>query len=353
VKIAFVYDAVYPWIKGGVEKRIFEIARRLAADGHEVYWFGIGWWGNKEIEHAGIKLVPCYKPVNLYSGGRRKISEAILFAASLSRKARLDEFDVVDCQVFPYFPSLACSKHKNLVLTWHEFWGDYWKEYLGQLGYCGKIVERIVAGIEGKHVAVSPTTAKKLLDIGVETEVVPNGVNFAEIERVKPAEKSYDVVFAGRLVPEKGLDLLLDALKLISGPSCLIVGDGPEKKRLVEKSKKLSLNCEFRDFMSWEDLVSIMKVSKVFALPSRREGFSIISLEANACGMPVVTINHPDNAASEIACGIVTEANPQKYAEAIANAIEKKKKLKRKCIENARKYDWERITKRVAEIYLR
>lgn len=47
MKIAFVYDAIYSWIKGGAEKRIYEIGRRLA-DKHEVHWYGIRWWEGKE-----------------------------------------------------------------------------------------------------------------------------------------------------------------------------------------------------------------------------------------------------------------------------------------------------------------
>jgi len=46
MKIAFVYDTVYPWVKRRVEKRIYEIGKRLADRGHEVHWFGIGWWFN-------------------------------------------------------------------------------------------------------------------------------------------------------------------------------------------------------------------------------------------------------------------------------------------------------------------
>ena len=54
MKIAFVYDAVYPWVKGGAEKRIYELARRLASKGHQVHWYGMGYWwaekGKKDIE---------------------------------------------------------------------------------------------------------------------------------------------------------------------------------------------------------------------------------------------------------------------------------------------------------------
>ena len=53
MRIAFIYDAVYPWIKGGAEKRIYEIGRRLAKK-HEVHWYGIGWWfkdNSRTIDH--------------------------------------------------------------------------------------------------------------------------------------------------------------------------------------------------------------------------------------------------------------------------------------------------------------
>ena len=44
MKLAYIYDAVYPWIKGGAEKRIYEISKRLAEQGHEVHWYGLKWW---------------------------------------------------------------------------------------------------------------------------------------------------------------------------------------------------------------------------------------------------------------------------------------------------------------------
>ena len=44
MKIAFIYDAVYPWVKGGAEKRVYEIAKHLIQSGHEVHWYCVGWW---------------------------------------------------------------------------------------------------------------------------------------------------------------------------------------------------------------------------------------------------------------------------------------------------------------------
>ena len=58
--IAYIYDAVYPWIKGGAEKRIYGIDRRLVEKGHMVHWFGVELWfkdnNSKTINHDGIIL---------------------------------------------------------------------------------------------------------------------------------------------------------------------------------------------------------------------------------------------------------------------------------------------------------
>ena len=60
MKIAFIYDAVYPWVKGGAEKRVYELATRLAKRGHDVHWYSIGWWWTEnnrtDIKMDGIQL---------------------------------------------------------------------------------------------------------------------------------------------------------------------------------------------------------------------------------------------------------------------------------------------------------
>jgi len=66
-QIAYVYDAVYPWIKGGGEKRVWEISKRLARREHEVHWFGIKWWeGEKDIVKGGVYLHGTGKCEDLY-----------------------------------------------------------------------------------------------------------------------------------------------------------------------------------------------------------------------------------------------------------------------------------------------
>ena len=150
--IAFIFDAISPWIKGGAEKRIYEIAKRLAKK-HEVHWYGIGWWFRENgksnvIERDGIILHGVCKPVQLYVNGRRSISEALYFAWKLLPKLVREDFDVIDCQEFPYFPCFSAKVHSllrrtPLVVTWYEVWSEYWFEYLGTKGFFGFLVERL------------------------------------------------------------------------------------------------------------------------------------------------------------------------------------------------------------------
>src|SRR6056297_1579194 len=103
MKIAFVYDAVYPWEKGGAQKRIWELACRLAAD-HDVHLYGMHYWdGPATIEREGVTLHGVCEPKELYVNGRRSIPQALSFAANLAPALLGEEFDIIDCQEFPYF----------------------------------------------------------------------------------------------------------------------------------------------------------------------------------------------------------------------------------------------------------
>jgi glycosyltransferase involved in cell wall biosynthesis len=374
MKIAYIYDAVYPWIKGGAEKRIYEIGRRLADKGHEVHWYGIGWWfgdcNSKTIEHDEIILHGVCKPMELYVDGRRSIKEAIYFARKLLPKLIKEKFDVIDCQEFPYFPCFSAKVHSlfrriPLVITWHEIWDKYWFEYLGKKGLFGWIAERITAKLTNKNVAVSERTKKDLESLGVKNvEVIHNGIDFKKIESVKPSEEESDIVFAGRLIKDKNVDVLIKAISLIKRDipdiKCIIIGDGPEKKKLMNLANELKVenNVKFVGFLeNHDDVVAYMKSSKVFVLPSTREGFGIVALEANACGLPVVTVNHRMNAACDFINngenGYICELSAEDIAKKVLIGLEMGNIMKRKCIENAIKYDWSNMVDLTESFYER
>lgn len=369
MKIAYVYDAVYPWVKGGAEKRVYELSRRLVSRGHEVHCYGMKWWeGERDICKEGVHLHGICRPMPLYSGGRRSMREAAYFALkTLSFQGR--DFDLTDCQEFPYLPCfsarLLCSlKEQELFITWHEVWGDYWYEYLGRKGALGNLVERATARLTDKNIAVSKRTKNDLEGLGISgAQVVPNGIDFKRIGQVGASTRESDIVCVGRLVVHKNVDLLIRALSLVvkevPDVQAIIIGDGPERRRLMSLVRELDLgkNIEFAGFLDdYDEALSLMKSSKVFASPSNREGFGMAALEANACGLPVVTVRHKMNAICDLVTketGLVCEPSKEGLAAAMLAEMGSEKDKRRRCIDMASRYDWEEISSLAEQIYTR
>ena len=372
MKIAYVHDVIYPYVKGGAEKRVWEMARRLVDRGHEVHIFGMKYWdGDDVIEREGVHLHGVCEPLDLYVDGRRSIEAAVRFSWKLLWSLRGD-FDVVDAQQFPYLPcfsaKLFCTlKRTALVITWHEVWGDYWREYLGWKRIFGVGIEKITVRLPDKIIPVSERVREDLIVMGVRNErmvVVPNGVDLRKIDGVPEEEKVYDLVYAGRLSQHKRLDLLLNALSIareeIPDIKCCIIGDGPEMEGLKRLVKEIGIE-ESVDFMGFleqeEDLIAGMKSSKIFVLPSAREGFGMSALEANACGLPVVTVRSDMNAASDLVedglNGFVCAPTPDEMAETIMELLkaERYESLSESSRRVAEKYDWSLVTDAIERAY--
>jgi glycosyltransferase involved in cell wall biosynthesis len=370
MKIAYVYDAVYPYVMGGVEKRVREVSTRLAARGHEVHLYGMKFWdGPDTVEEDGVVLHGVCAPVPLYSGGRRSVVQALRFGQAVLWPLCVSGADIIDCQNFPYFSCLSARAAASagkipLVVTWHEVWGEYWREYLGWKGIFGKAVERFVATLPDRHIAVSPSTAVALAGLGVgeEVDVVPNGIDLAHIASVPPSAESTDVIFVGRLIPEKHAALLVEALALVREEvpdlRAVIVGDGPERVRIERRAHELGLDISVSlpGFLPDHDrVIAAMKASKVFVLPSTREGFGIAALEAMACGLPVVTDDHPGNAVRGLVkegvngfiCGLSAEEIAEKVLLILQSGFHRKKGLQ----DEVGRYGWDTLTHRLESLY--
>lgn len=374
MKIAFIYDAVYPFITGGAEKRVYELAKRLAQRGHDVHWYGIGWWwpenGQKDIELDGIKLHGVCKPIDLYTEERRSIKEAISFAFNLFSKLMQENYDIIDCQGFPYFSCFSTKIHSllgksNLCITWIEVWNDYWYEYLGKIGIFGKIVEKLTSYLTKNIIAISEKTKRDLEQLGVnnEIEVVPVGINMQYIQGINPSDYKSDVIFAGRLLKNKNVDVLIKAIGIIKKEipdiECTIIGEGPERTNLEALAENLDVkeNISFMNFLDeHEEMISYIKSSGIFVLPSTREGFGIVVIEANACGLPVIVVNHEMNAATDLIInnknGIIADFSENDIAKKIIYLLNKKEEMYNDCIEMSEKYDWEKIVDYLEDYYM-
>ncbi|WP_324735235.1 glycosyltransferase family 4 protein [Thermococcus sp. SY098] len=370
MKIAIIYDAVYPWVKGGGEKRTYEISKRLVEMGHEVHWFGLKWWeGKNDIVQDGIYIHGIGKWDTLYVNRRRSISEALYFGIKTLTKLE-GKFDVIDCQIFPYFSCFSAkfhsmNDHTPFVITWYEVWNNYWYEYLGKIGIFGKIIEKLVSKLPDMVIAISKKVKNDLTLLGIPPEkikIIPDGIGFNDIQKVNASNKKYDIIYAGRLIKHKNVDLLLKATSIakqeIPNIKVGIIGDGPEMGNLKRLTKELKLekNVHFLGFLKdAKDVYSYMKSSKVFVFPSTREGAGLVTLEANACGLPVITVSHEKNAATEVVInglnGFICNLSEEDIAEKILYALYKKRQMEKRCIEFAKRYDWDTIAKLTEKAY--
>ena len=317
MKIVFVSDAIYPYNKGGKEKRLFDLSTRLASKGHDVHIYTMKWWTSKgDLTENGVHMHALCPLYPLYSGERRSIAQGILFGLSCL-KLITQKWDVIDVDHMPYFPlyftKLVCLlKGKRMIATWHEVWGkEYWMKYLG--GWKGHVawwVEKFSIDMPDRIIAVSDSTANRLrndLHYTRKMDVVYNGVDETFIRAITPDQIKSDIMFAGRLLTHKHVDKLIEAVALLQKTNanlvCIIIGNGPEKESLIKLTESLHLQhtVMFYDFFGDErKLYALMKSSRVFVLPSDREGFGLVVLEANACDLPVVTSDAPDNHAQNL-----------------------------------------------------
>jgi len=376
MKIAFVSDAIYPYNKGGKEKRIYEISTRLAKRGHNVHVYCMKWWKEKETHRIenGVHLHAISRYYPLYSGKRRSIKEALMFAFTCFKLIR-EDFDVIEVDHMPYFvlfsTKVVCIlKRIKLIASWNEVWGrKYWNEYLGGWGNIAYIIEKLSVLMPDRIISISEHTTNKLKnDLLSKKDIITIsvGVDFEKIKKIHASSEKSDVIFAGRLLSHKNVDVLIKSIAVLNencpGIKCLIIGDGPEKKNLEALTQKLNLkkNVKFLGFIeNHDDVYALMKSSKVFVLPSTREGFGIVVIEANACGIPVITISHKDNAARDLIekerNGFICQLNEEEIAQRIIRILINSSglKMKKVCMDLAKKYDWDKIVDEIEGVYLK
>jgi glycosyltransferase involved in cell wall biosynthesis len=132
-------------------------------------------------------------------------------------------------------------------------------------------------------------------NFAADIKVISNGVdcNFFKPAPHKQVSESLRVLFVGRLNRVKNADLIIKAISGLDDVIFNIVGDGPEKEKLVNLANKLSATgkVNFLGRMDQERLVEVYQQNDVFVLPSTNEGGSNTVLEAMACGLALILTN--------------------------------------------------------------
>jgi glycosyltransferase involved in cell wall biosynthesis len=376
MKIAYVYDAVYPFVKGGGERRIYEVARRLSQRGHGVFLLGMKYWdGPPSFRDNGIHYRSLGKPLAAYHpSGRRSIPEALGFGAYAWRMLAGDRYDVIDCGQWPYFHLLPAKAYSLLrripfIVTWYEVWRRHWLEYLGRPGIFGMAVEKTFWRLPHQLIAVSEITRSDLLELGANPQrvaTIPNGIDYSRIQVVDQGPVKTDLAYCGRLKGHKNVHLLIQAVAALKRSlpeiSAVIIGDGPEAAALRKLAGELGVaeNIRFTGALEdFDEVIRWLKASRVFVNPSTKEGGGSITLfEANACGLPVIAVRCPNgidpSLIREEANGYFVEPDPERIAERALELLRAPARLAGSagvCREMASGYDWEVVTSQYEQVY--
>ncbi len=184
----------------------------------------------------------------------------------------------------------------------------------------------------GEIITVCQSLKDKLVDLGVSEQKITVLSNGVDAQLFQPGNKialrkqhninQPTLLFAGNLIPLKGVDLIIQALTALPDYALIIIGEGSEKTNLKQLATQLQVidRITFINNISQAQLVDYYTMADILLLPSSREGCPNVLLEALSCGTPVVTTSvggTPDIVLDPVA-GVLIE---QRSSDALVSAI--------------------------------
>jgi glycosyltransferase involved in cell wall biosynthesis len=384
MRVCFVSPSYFPTI-GGTEVAIYELGKRLVNKGCEVISVtptpnGV----QKIVDDSGMLVyripipfeLPILSPRHLYG---RLFPPPITSTYALIKILKTNKLGQIDIlhQFHVFYLGAASVLAKKLLgkrlVTSLMGWDIY-----DPIHPLPKLLNPYLAHIlNNSDMIVSP--AKQLLSYVRQIckrkiRIIPHGVDVARFNanihqndyKVKLGLKKDEVLALSvqRLAPRKGVENLLYAMSIVvkenSKVKLAIIGDGSEKARLIELTKKLGINknVTFMGFVDFDDLPKYYSTCDIFVLHSLYELFGIVLVEAMACGKPVISTKV--GAIPEIVdhgkTGFLVEPkNPKQLAEAILK-LASDEKLRNKLGSEGRrkareKYDWDIIVDKYLHEY--
>lgn len=341
LRIAIVYDCLYPHTIGGCERWYRAVAERLALRHRVTYLTRTQWDTDAQPDApAGVEVIGLDAGRRLYTAsGRRRIAPPLRFGVAVLRHLLRNRrrYDIVHTCSFPYFPLISAVMAQAaggpaVITDWVEVWPpDYWRDYLGPVGgAAGAAVQKLCISLTGPSFTLSSLAAAVLREYGYRgTPVILKGIYDGPILPPPPETvREPLVVYVGRHIPEKQVGLIPEAIAIarrqVPGLRALIFGDGPERPRVLKEIARMGLDqvVECPGFALWQEIDCAIRSAMCLLLPSRREGYGLVVVEAAARGTPSIVVEGSDNAATSLVeCGVNGFIAPQAHPGALADAI--------------------------------
>ncbi|MCF7900764.1 glycosyltransferase family 4 protein [Candidatus Woesearchaeota archaeon] len=206
----------------------------------------------------------------------------------------------------------------------------------------------IIANSEGLKKLALKTLKRRI-------NIVYNGVDTIKFRpaKNKKNKKTTNLVSTGRLNKIKGYNFLINAMKGIKNIDLTIIGNGPEKKRLELQACKLNVKVKFLGERTNDEIANLLPKHDIFILTSQNEGMSNSTLEAMACGLPIITTKVGGSKELIKQNGYLVETKNVKSIHYAIKKILKKdiKKLGFVSAKLAKTFSWKNICKEYIEIY--
>lgn len=370
MKIAIFTDTFYPQTNG-VSHFVINSAESLSHQGHEVKIFTVmSSQAIKKFNSLGYKFsvenIPSFSVNFIYQGER--------FTLPLGwtiKKVKKFKPDIIHSHTPLSVGCEAVLAAKILKIPiageHHTFYDYYLKHIKMNYAWAKKASWKITAAYYNRcNIVVSPTQslADDLIKSGLKkpVKIIPNCIdtNFfhpvsnEEKDKIKKAYniESHSIVYVGRMSYEKNLDQLIRIFSLLikdddmKDTKLMLVGDGPERKKLEALARKLHLdkNIIWTGTLREQILKESFSCNDVFVTASRSENMPLTILEAMACGLPMVTAD--DNGLKEI-----IKNNQNGYLCRVDNAEEMAAKIKSLLEDNDKREKFGRASRNLAMNY--
>ncbi|WP_254548403.1 glycosyltransferase family 4 protein [Catellatospora tritici] len=376
-----------PVVVGGLGRHVHALATSLVAAGHQVTVVTRHAPGAPLEEYAeGVRIVRAPEDPPLFPlETPTLLAWTMAFNHTLTRAAlraaETDHYDVVhghDWLVTHTAVTLAEHLGRPLVATVHateagrhQGWlpADLNKSIHSVEWWLGHRACRVLVCSEYMRWEVS-----RLLELPMsKVDVIPNGVNGkvwkAPAQKVREARSRFAgdgplIGFAGRLVYEKGVQHLVDAVPQLAdehpGLKVIIAGDGPYREELQDATRRLKLNktVDFIGFQSERELPALLAATDATVVPSLYEPFGMVALEAAAAGAPLA-VAATGGLAEIVEPGVTGMTFPHSDPEALAGAVgtllaepKRAKQIARRALTMvSEKYGWQSIAARTVASY--
>lgn len=371
MNIAMIGHKRIPGREGGVEIVVEELSTRMAKLGNKVDVYNRKGKNvqdkNADKENKKIKEYKGVKIITIPTINKKGI-DAFLYSILASIRVTFSKYDVIH-----YHAEGSCAMiwiphlfRKRTVVTIHgldwarDKWGGFATKYI-------KFGEKCAAKYADEIIVLSEGVKKYFKDTyNRDTTFIPNGVNKPTIRKAKIIKEKYNlnkddyILFLARIVPEKGLDDLIDAYNKIKTDKKLVIAGGSSHTNSylehVKEKVKGNDNIIMTGFVQGEELDELYSNAYIYCLPSHVEGMPISLLEALSYGNNVLVSDIEENVqVAENYGESFKTGNVEDLSQKIEKCLEGKHRAEAKEIQEfvLNKYSWEDVVNKTIKIYKR